>query len=176
MYCLICFSEMSIDVNKSDNQKILYGSLFDIMCKSKDDLVLLTDSLEKAKLFNFYNTGKYAGYDEKAKKHFTFDDGNKRIYWLIQLGKFADALNHNGHNIKITLSKQLIMDKGITDFSKPYGKDKVGSKEKIIASYIYALDHVFKSAKLNVFECKALGKLYKEIPCVISNDYLYIKI
>ena len=104
----------------------IFPSLFDFHGDTKESLEKLTGIMYANELFNFSNTGDYAGIDNRNGMHFTFDDGIYSVQWLMKIFKaIADYNNAMRDDIKITLVKKEILEKGIMDTAKSSVGDRI---------------------------------------------------
>lgn len=174
---IIRFTELQVD--KLDNgKKIVYPSLFDIFGKTKEDLAELVSILERNNIFNFANCGKYCDYDKKYKMHFTYDDGQEDLDWLLHMGRIVKLLrDYNNTDIMITLNKSdIIEQRDIVDLTADK-LERIKCQEKVCDTYIAYLKAALRqhSDIESVFRIPAKGKIYKEVISGYDNNYLYLK-
>lgn len=146
----ISVQELSLlDIDDSKDAKIIYPSLLDVCGQTREDLDRLTDVLYRNKIFNFSNTGMYAGMDNRTNMHFTFDDGQPGVLWLRSLIEIiADYNRITGESIKIHITKKDIIDQGIFNMSNLMLEDINKSRlndsiaDEYIGLYVDAFRHL----------------------------------
>lgn len=174
---IIRFTELQVDKLKN-GKKIVYPSLFDIFGKTKEDLEFLVNILEKQGLFSFGNCGKYCDFDKKYKMHFTFDDGNMDLAWILNMGNIVKQLREgNKLDVIITLNKSDILEqREIMDLSDD-NMEHIKCQEKVCDTYIAYLKAAIKKNNLeSAFRIPAKGKIYKEVISGYDEHYLYVNI
>lgn len=172
---MIRVTELQVGLNKNTGKKIVYPSLFDIFGKTREDLAFMVNVLYKNNFFNFSNCGEYAGYDDKYKMHYTFDDGQENLGWLLGMGKLVIKLREEHKmDVIIALNKSdVIESRDIMDLTEDL--DKVKNQEKLCDTYIAYLKAAIKKNGLeSAFRIPSKGKIYKEMISGYDDRYLYV--
>lgn len=171
----LMISSLSIDMEEETGRKYLYAGLFDFYADTEKGLKKLTDTMYDNGLFSFCNDGAYIGLDDKKNMHWTLDDGEVSIDWLLKVAEVVKNMNDNGDRVVISISKSfLLYHEAVEDFTIEYGK-KVRGKERIIDIYTYYLRKVLEENGYgDLLETGVQGKLYKNTPSKLESGKLYI--
>ena len=165
----------ALAVSKDENGRLfLYPALLSINSSSKEELGRITDILERNSIFNFYNTGKYAGYDNRLNAHFTFDDGSKTLDWFNALVRLIVRINISEKlNCKLVIRKQELINYDICDESDTVDRFKQRQVKALIDAYVHCVRRLLeKSGHKDILDCKTLGDIRN---CsLLIRDKLYI--
>lgn len=173
----LMISELCLDIDKETGKKYIYPSLIDFYADTKEDHEELINTMLESGLFDFTNTGKYEGIDNRTNRHWTYDEGKPSVQWLICLIRNINFMNYGENDITIKISKEYLLDnEAVIDLASEDREDTEELMEELIDLYVYHLKALLKRRKCGDWlKTDTEGKLSKNIKSGIGRQVIYIK-